>query len=554
MKSIFSQFQLIWMTCLFKCPHTVGLLTIESDDGETECIHTHSREFLKSSLRVPLSAATVLDLTGKQYLHGYMNLRFGTTSKRHQLVARARQFSSFIMIVGNMTDSSTLDPKDAVIVQNKVCEFVLGERLSSMFNCPNKYFDSSSSSQDEVIVSLLLDELPTAKEFKDAVKSLSPEQQRFARAYRKMQLSSSIFGVCIVQIKPQLEALLGLPKDALDKEMKLTQDLMELFVEYQVPSDMLSYSGFQENVESQDKVSNVKDNVKSVLDVVNAEKEKQLKLEQAKTDMAMEEMMQGFAGGTVAPVFGAAPAPALIGSGPRAGSRSIASPMQLRSTLSLQKSRCRLESPAMMCSAFASDEAQSVRPSQERQVRSSSSNAPRRQSILLPADRGGDFTLIPQILDEAVERYAKSSALRSTTIKTGNWSRSRQENLLTGPKRIQLSSDDAEREKNKAFDLLDALSRSGSFPITYSDLHVIVAVTHCFDKDVMSTVVCDNVNPIEKLECSTLILASAIHGVPARELIGDVNEVQRLVGLLPSLLKPAENNDVDTDEIAALEG
>ena len=408
---------------------------------------------------------------------------------------------------------------------------------------------------------MLLDELPTAKEFKDAVKSLSPEQQRFARAYRKMQLSSSIFGVCIVQIKPQLEALLGLPKDALDKEMKLTQDLMELFVEYQVPSDLLSYSGFQENVASQDKVSNVKDNVKSVLGVVNAEKEKQLKLEQAKTEMAMEEMMQGFVGGPVAPVFGAAPTPALIGSGPRPGSRSITSPMQLRSTHSLQKSRYRLGSPdimcgspAIMCSALASVEAQSVRPSQEGQARSSSSNAPRRQSILLPADRGGDFTLIPQILDEAVERYAQSSALRSTTIKTGNWSRSRQENLLTGPKRIQLSSDDAEREKNKAFDLLDALSRSGSFPITYSDLHVIVAVTHCFDKDVMSTVVCDNVNPIEKLECSTLILASAVHGVPARELIGDVNEVQRLVGLLPSLLKPAENNDVNTDEIASLEG
>jgi hypothetical protein len=114
----------MWMSCLSKRLHAVGLLTIESDDGETECIHTHSREVLKSSLKVPLSAATVLDLTGKQYLHGYMNHRFRATSKRHQLVARARQFSSFIMIVGNMTDASTLDPKDAVIVQNKVREFV----------------------------------------------------------------------------------------------------------------------------------------------------------------------------------------------------------------------------------------------------------------------------------------------------------------------------------------------------------------------------------------------------------------------------------------------
>ncbi len=37
-----------------------------------------------------------------------------------------------------------------------------------------------------------------------------------------------------------------------------------------------------ENVASQDKVSNVKDNVKSVLDVINPEKEKQLKSEQVK--------------------------------------------------------------------------------------------------------------------------------------------------------------------------------------------------------------------------------------------------------------------------------
>jgi hypothetical protein len=53
-----------------------------------------------------------------------MNHRFKNTSKCHQLVARAQQFSSFIMIVGNMADASTLDPKDAVIVQNKVCEFI----------------------------------------------------------------------------------------------------------------------------------------------------------------------------------------------------------------------------------------------------------------------------------------------------------------------------------------------------------------------------------------------------------------------------------------------
>lgn len=136
---------------------------------------------------------------------------------------------------------------------------------------------------------MLLEELPTAKEFKDAIKSLSEEQQRFCKAYRQMQLASSVFGICVIQIKPQLETLLGLPSDALDKEMKLTQDLMELFVEFQVPSDLLSYNGFDDNVAVADKLSNVKDNVKSVMDVINAEKEKQLKDEKEKTEMAMEQ-------------------------------------------------------------------------------------------------------------------------------------------------------------------------------------------------------------------------------------------------------------------------
>ena len=112
-----------------------------------------------------------------------------------------------------------------------------------------------------------------------------------------MQLASSVFGVCVIQIKPQLEALLCLPPDALDKEMKLTQDLMELFIEYQVPSDLLSYNGFSVDVAIQDKIANVRDNVKSVMDVVEAEREKQLKAEQAKTEMALQKTFQNDFGG-----------------------------------------------------------------------------------------------------------------------------------------------------------------------------------------------------------------------------------------------------------------
>eukprot|EP01083_Nonionella_stella_P079438 217969_1 len=167
------------------------------------------------------------------------------------------------------------------------------------------------------------------------------------------------------------------------------------------------------------------------------------------------------------------------------------------------------------------------------------------QTALLSTDQGVDFTLIPQVLDKSIESSGGGSALRATTIKTGNtWVRNRQENLLTQPKKTNLSVDIIKKEKNKAFDLLDALSRSGSLPIAYSDLHVVVALTHCFDKDVMNTIVRDNVNPIEKLENSTLLLASAVHGLPPRELIRDVGELQRLEGSLPLLLQDENRSEV----------
>ena len=58
-----------------------------------------------------------------------------------------------------------------------------------------------------------------------------------------MQLESTLFGVAVVQIKPALEKLLNLPNDSLTKEIALLQDLMELFIDYQVPSDLISYDG-----------------------------------------------------------------------------------------------------------------------------------------------------------------------------------------------------------------------------------------------------------------------------------------------------------------------
>ena len=148
-----------------------------------------------------------------------------------------------------------------------------------------------------------------------------------------------------------------------------------------------------------------------------------------------------------------------------------------------------------------------------------------------------DFSKIPKMLDGLVEMHDKDGSICSTTVKTTeSWTRRRQDNLLCKPKTQTLGPIDIKSEKNRAFDLLDALSRSGSLPIACSELHVIICLTHRFEKDVMGTVIEDNINPIEKLEMSTLLFASAIHGVPPQTLIRDAQESKRLANSFPELL------------------
>jgi len=144
-----------------------------------------------------------------------------------------------------------------------------------------------------------------------------------------------------------------------------------------------------------------------------------------------------------------------------------------------------------------------------------------------------DLTNIPKVLDtqfekmDNVERYAGS--LKSSVIEVGNtWTKKSKLNILSSLKDSILNAKKQEEEKDKAFDLLDALSRSGSLPIACAELHVMVASTHCFKKSVMNTVVEDNINPIEKIERSNLLVASVIHGVKAVELLEDKKEINSI--------------------------
>eukprot|EP00439_Symbiodinium_sp_Y106_P040414 s2043_g4.t4 len=133
-----------------------------------------------------------------------------------------------------------------------------------------------------------------------------------------------------------------------------------------------------------------------------------------------------------------------------------------------------------------------------------------------------DYTQVPKQLDEQFEKLDPDSSLRPTIINPGStWSKRSQAALLAAAQTRSLASDEQKREKDAAFDLLDAITKSGALPLSHAELHIIVAATHCFDKTVTETVVQDNVNPIAKVERSSLIMASTVHQQPAECLMNE---------------------------------
>ena len=131
-----------------------------------------------------------------------------------------------------------------------------------------------------------------------------------------------------------------------------------------------------------------------------------------------------------------------------------------------------------------------------------------------------DYTQIPALLDARFQTFDEDNCLRSTIIKPAQrWTLRSQAGLLSEPVQSTLGKDEIKTKRNAAFDLLDALSRSGVLTIDFASLHVVLAATHCFDKSLINTVVQGNVNPIEKTERSSLIMASAIHDKTAAELV-----------------------------------
>jgi len=498
-------------------------------------------------MQFPLSASANVTFKGDRYLHAWLSHQFtGHANPKLALVSKARQFSSMIVMVGRIVSASVFEPKCAAIVQNK----------------------------DELSIPLELSTIPTPKEFRDAIESLSPEQQRFAKAFRAMQLESTLFGVLVIQIKPQLEKVLNLPEDSLAKEIKLTQDLMQLFIKYQIPSDLLSFdaSTFARaqapgdastsapawvaeaargelvgGATASERLSAVRENVKAMMAVIEDEKKEELQERtlEARFEAPLVDrgVMMDDLCDVMMPAGMPAPASASMSLGPKRAER-------MRSRRSVAESavamKCAVPCSAPMpptaaaaaapvpATAQAAPGAGSARPppAQPSQwQRPAGDGAGDRVS----EDAARDYTRVPREMDQQFEALDTDSALRPTIITPGDlWRKRSQRALLAKPSDATLDGDEQKRERVAAFDLLDALTKSGALPVEAASLHVLVAATHCFDKSVTDTVVQDNVSPIEKVERSSLIMAATVHQMPVAALL-EGSQLSRVRSSCPAL-------------------
>eukprot|EP00039_Didymoeca_costata_P032748 m.39240 g.39240 ORF g.39240 m.39240 type:complete len:922 (-) comp9523_c1_seq2:101-2866(-) len=505
-----------------------GTFSIEKDaqgDKSAEPLHTTSVcRKAEAPMKFPLNAAADVYFLGDRYVHACIMTQFsGQRGMQVKLAARARQFSSFILMLGKISGPDTFDPSEAIIVQNK----------------------------DDLLIPLIFETVPTPKEFRDAIESLSPEQQRFAKAFRSMQLASTLFAVCIVQIKPQLERVLNLPSGSLTKEIKLTQELMDMFVKYQIPSDLMTYDG-EADLPVAEKVEKVKGFVANLQEMIQEAKSSELS---GVTQEAVKDLFDGMTGDT----YNAMPMSNSFGGG-------LGGAMMKRGAAIPQA----MPMAAMAESAMAPPMARSAMAPPGAALRSKSRAAPKRapvqqqqqqrkpeQTVAQPSKRpradatieGGttDYTKLPTLLDQRFEAFDDDSALRPTIIKTEDqWSKKSQNGLLSKPKTNSLNRDDQREEKSKAFDLLDALTRSGVLALEHASLHVILAATHCFDKTLIDSVIQGNINPIEKVERSSLIVASAIHGTKPADMV-QASQLDRVSGFSPKLFLE-DDNKMDESE------
>eukprot|EP01063_Lacrimia_lanifica_P007647 TRINITY_DN14917_c0_g1_i1.p1 TRINITY_DN14917_c0_g1~~TRINITY_DN14917_c0_g1_i1.p1 ORF type:complete len:875 (+),score=280.16 TRINITY_DN14917_c0_g1_i1:48-2672(+) len=454
----------------------VGTLTLEAKtaDGGVAPIATFARQIPEDRcgpMRFALSAGMEARFGGARWVHGYVAHQFGGAGgARLWLSAKAQSFSSYVVLLGEIGGAEAFVPRHAILVRNR----------------------------REFRIPLQCEALPAPKAFQDAIESLSPEQEAFAKAYRAMQLNATLFGVCVVHLAPQVEKVLNLPKDALAQDVFLLDRIVNLMVKYSIPSSLLAYQSDcvgdeDDGVAPAEKVARVQRNVDAMNVIIEDAKKKEREDKLAREYKASLQALGEF----------------------RCEPRK-------RGGLFERKSR-----KASRSRSDAAPQAQAA----------TGGGAPQQRQGSTSEDGAVDVSAIPHELDARYLRDDTESCLRPTIIKAGDeWTV--ETPLLAsawGPPQVSiLDGDDQKQEKEKAFALLSAITRCGALPLDAAELHVVIAATHTFEKTLVDTVVQDNANPIEKVERSVLITASTVLEQPVAQLLRP-KQRRRVQGHAPHL-------------------
>ena len=506
-----------------------GVISIETPLGDgaiPEPLTTFASHQLSTTpMSCSINAATNILIRGDKYLHGWLNYSFNNSQPQLSLNVRAKQFSCFIVLLGNLISANQFEAKYALIVKNK----------------------------DDISVPIDMTTIPSKKEFKDATASLSPEQKKFAKAYRAMQLESSLFTICVIQIKPQLEKVLNLPPHSLTKEIQLTQDLLELFITYQIPSDLLSFSSDEKRVSTTRKIEFVKQQVTAMKAMIKNAKEKELE---------EKERERAYLNTPIPPVSPVSSSVTYCSlpiepemcfmSAPTLNNYECESADCFSYSLndcSVAESCCEYEEFSMPDIASSSaicesapappdipvSSATPAPPQPTEQAKDQNNDEIPLETPTQTINNEVDFTKLPAKLDTVFNKFDPTATVRPTTLSIGDyWKKNEQKGLLSKPETSYPDKSTLESDRNKAFDLLDSLTRSGGLPVDDASLHVVVATTHCFALSLINTLIKDNVNPIEKVERSSILVASAVHDQPPSDLI-NYDQLKRLEKSSPLL-------------------
>ena len=446
-----------------------GSIIIQDTRFDNLPVPTFSRSLGSAVMRFDLNATTEATLQAQLHLHTFVDHQFGGGSgniaDHVHLRAEAQQFSAFVVLLGTVSGDDAFRPKHALIVQNR-----------DVFDIP-----------------LLLETIPSKKEFAKAVEGLSPEQRAFAEAYRSMQMESTLFGMCVVQVKPHLERVLQLPEGSLTKEIQLTQDLLDLFLVYNIRSDLLSQdTQSKKKMEQSDRVAQVKHHVDVVKQMLSKAKEEEVsEAHRKKAFLSKEEDDEDEDEDTIK-------------------SMPVASKFsQLKASL-FDEDDCVLECLSTCAVRGDPDTTTPTTPTQPH------SPAPSTVGTAL------SVSTFPHILERSMQALGVDD-VRPTIVKVGDgWKRTFQQGLLGTSDVTWLRKEGQTDARGKAFGLLDSLTRSGLLPLT-ADMHVVVASTHSFGETLMDTLVQENVNPIAAVQASSLVVASALHETEPDKLLTELD-------------------------------